>query len=323
MRFDIDKMEPLFVLDIGRPGSSYALEIARKIGLPPKLLEAAGARVGFGQVNYEKLLGELEQEKEKLSHQVQQVTARENELRRLVSEYEELKKFIEGKQKGILNEAKSQAREILEDANKTIEKTIREIKESGAEKKRTKEIRDKLREKRKNLGAEKSAVMPEYAGRVLPDKLTPGRWAQVKGQITQGQVISVSKGMAELAVGQIKIRIKIDNLIPLPDSLSGGSKNPSAARIPRGLDMNEKLQQFSRTLDLRGKRGDEALKELDHYLDQAILLNIPEVKILHGKGDGILRRLIREQLKKYPFIADYSDEHADRGGAGITLVSMK
>ena len=150
-----------------------------------------------------------------------------------------------------------------------------------------------------------------------------GSFVRIINQESEGQVISVQGKEAEVAFGQLKIRVGLDRLEPVKPGSRKKSKESEVHYKPDGIDINEKMQHFSNTLDLRGMRGEEAVRDLDQYLDQALLLNKKEIKILHGKGNGILRKLVREQLLRYSFIDDIKDEHADRGGSGITLVILK
>jgi DNA mismatch repair protein MutS2 len=321
MRFDLNRMEPLFRLDIGRPGSSFAIEIAKKIGLSDTILNEAKRRVGFDQVNYEKLLGELENEKIRLSEKIRMLEARDRELKKSVSDYEELKSYLENKKNEIIKEAKSQAREILGEANKSVENTIREIRESQAEKTRIREARANLEKTRKKMVQQEKPEVKKIQEKIR-SVIGVGSTVRLKDQDSIGQVISIKGKNAEVAVGHLKIKVKLDQL---EQALQKPAKSKEFSRMvfPGGYDVNAKLQNFIGTLDIRGKRGDEAIRELEQYVDQALLFNRKEIKILHGKGDGILRKLVRQALKGYSFISDFHDEDPDHGGAGITVINLK
>ncbi len=323
MRFDIDKMEPLFLLDIGRPGSSFAIEIAAKIGLPESILNKAKQKAGYEHVNYEKLLGELEHEKRKLDENIKQFSSRERELKKMVSEYEELRTYLDNKKQEIIKEAKVQAQEILKEANKTVEQSIREIKESQADKTVTRSAREKIENiKRKVRSGERTRNSPLALQR-SPKELTVGSMARIRDQDTVGQIISIKGKITELAAGQLIIKIPMDRLEPISMDKLLSVEFSSKKSFNTGLNLTEKMQHFSNTLDLRGRRGNEAIAELDHYIDQALYLNKRELRILHGKGNGILRKLVREQLMQYNFIESVRDEEVERGGDGVTVVTLK
>ena len=322
MRFDLDNMEPQFVLDIGRPGSSFAIEIAAKIGLPEQILSKATDKVGVEQVKYEKLIVELENEKRKLDEGLNRLASREKELKKIALEYEELKKYLDNRKQEIIHEAKSQARDILNETNKTVEKTIREIRESQAEKKAVKIAREEI-EKVKNKVRTETPRKPLKITSASPKDITVGSRVRIKDQETVGQVLSVRGKETEIAVGEVKIKVPLNRLEIVSGAAGKTSKPATRVNLPGGLNVNEKMQQFTHTLDIRGKRGDEAINELDQYLDQALMLNMKEVRILHGKGNGILRKLVREQVMRYNFIQEASDEDVERGGSGITVVRFK
>ncbi len=323
MRFDIDKMEPQFILDIGRPGSSFAIEIAAKIGLSETILSEAKKKVGFEHVNYEKLLSELENEKHKLDENIRLFSNREKELKKMVSEYEELKAYLENKKQEIIKEAKIEALEILNEANRTVEQSIREIKESQAEKIITRSAREKIDSNKRKIKAGEKIRKTNPGPKVSAKELKVGSLARIRDQDTVGQIISIKGNISELEAGQLKIRIPLDRLEPVSHNnpLLSGIHRRNASKT--GLNMTEKMQHFSDTLDLRGKRGGEAIAELDRYLDEALYLNKKELRILHGKGNGILRKLVREQLLRYDYVESAEDEAIERGGSGITIIILK
>ncbi len=323
MKFDAEKLEPLYSLEIGQPGSSFALEVAQKIGLPPHLIKNAKNKLSKTQLNFEKLLKELEIEKKVFEEQNASLRKEMQELKTKTEQYKVLKDFLENDKKRIINDAKAQASGLLKEANKKIEGTIREIRESKAEKVATQEVRKQLDDFKEKIILEKVVKeqiinTPEWA--IAEGIIKVGDDVQVKGQETIGKVIAIKGKDAEVALGELKSVIKINRLQKISHKQA---KKEAKGRSLGGVDFNEKMTNFSFNLDIRGKRGEEALGLVDSLMDDAILLGYPEIRIVHGKGDGILRTLIRNHLKLYKQIRSMSDEHADRGGQGVTVVDMR
>jgi DNA mismatch repair protein MutS2 len=328
MQFDGKKLEPLYSLDMGRPGSSYAFEIAQKIGLPKAIIQKSRQHVGFDQVNYDKLLNELEIEKKHYAQQNHFMAEKEKRLNEVTLEYEKLKAFLDNEKKRILNQAKNEAKELLKSTNQKIEQAIRQIKENQAEKVSTKEIRQELQNFAGELKLEKIDVslLEEDADNeevtVIEGIIEVGDKVRVKGQLTVAEVVAIKGKDVEIRMGELKSNIKLNRLEKVSRKEQRALKKELSAAI-KGVDINEKMANFSLNLDLRGKRGEEAIVELEAFMDDALLLNQSEVRIIHGKGDGILRKLVRDLLKQYKEIASLQDEHADRGGAGVTIVTLK
>lgn len=327
MRFDGEKLEPMYELEIGRPGSSFAFEIAHKIGLPKAVVEKAQEKVGSQQVNFEKLLKELDIEKKVFTERNTENATKERKLAQTLQEYTELKNHLDNEKKKLLNEAKAQARQLVKEANQKIEQTIREIRETKAEKEDTRTIRRNLERFEETLKPEIVAAEPSPATEEIEleaGEITVGSLVRVKGQTTVGEVLSIKGKSAELGIGALKTNIALNRLEKISrKAYKAVSKSEAAPPAMRGIDINEKMMNFSFNLDLRGKRGEEALTEVDNFLDDALMLGQPELRIIHGKGDGILRNLVRNHLRTYRQVASMTDEHADRGGAGVTIVKMK
>ncbi|MCU0355250.1 MAG: Smr/MutS family protein, partial [Cytophagales bacterium] len=324
MRFDAEHLEPLYQLETGRPGSSFAFEIAQKIGLPRDLLARAKQKVGHTQVDFDKMLRELETEKQRFAEQNRELQSKEKELADTLTKYNALKTELETGRKQLLNQAKEDARRLVKEANQKIENTIREIREQRAEKDTTKTLRHELAAFENNLKPEPVAVQPEPSPeiKVVGGPIAEGDLVRIKGQNTVGEVLGLRGKDAELRIGELKSTVKLNRL----EKISRKEYREQTVDNPppmRGLDINEKMANFSPQLDLRGKRGEEALTETDAWIDQAIMLGSSELRIVHGKGDGILRNLVRSHLKRYREIASMTDEHADRGGAGVTVIKMK
>jgi DNA mismatch repair protein MutS2 len=329
MAYNIDRLEPLYILEIGKPGSSYAFEIARKIGLPEKIIASSKEKVGSSQVDFDKLLRELENEKNKYREMSQNISAKEKKANATLQEYSKLKEELDTNKKQLLKEAKEQARQVLAEANKKIESTIREIKENKANKDITKLIRTELEEYKETLLKEepvkKAFNEPEEESEIQDKIIRTGDYVKVKGSGAVGEIVTVKEKEAEIMIGSLRSTVKLNRLTKISrkefrntigEEFLSGSEN-------KGYNYLSKAENFSTTLDLRGMRGEEPLIEVTQFMDNALILNVSDLKIVHGKGDGILRTIIRDHLKHYKQVKSLKDEHADRGGAGVTLVQLK
>ncbi len=314
MLFDIRKLEPLFQLEIGRPGSSFALEIARKTGLPSETIESAEVIIGKELTGLDRLMKSVTEEKQSLVRKEAELREKENLLTQELAKYKKLSSELEGRKKEIINSAKSEASFILKETNREIEKTIRHIQENKAEKKET-------RKARQGLKALTEKVLPaEAPGIVLNELFKVGDKVRIIGQEVTGTVISASGSKAVVQFGDLRSTLRMEELVR--SDQADPSLSSSKARS-YGLDLYKKQSQFMSTLDIRGKRVDEVLPLLDRFLDDAILLGQGELKILHGKGEGVLRKVVRERLKSVRQVAAIGDEHIERGGDGITVVVLK
>lgn len=314
MLFDNNKLEPLFMLEIGRPGSSFALEIARKTGLPKTTLEAAESIIGKELTGLDSLIKTVADEKQLLAKKEIEFREKEKALASELSKYKKLSAEIESRKKEIINSARSEASHILKETNREIEKTIRHIRENKAEKKETRKVRLGLKE----LG-EKVAPAEPVPAPVDLRSFDPGDYVRIIGQEVSGTVISIDGKKVTVQFGDLRTTVKIEDLVRSDLALP---VSRSTARS-LGVDLNRRQSQFVSTLDVRGKRVEEVLPILDQFMDDAILLGQSELRILHGKGEGVLRNVIREHLKTIKQVASVRDEHVDRGGAGITVVVLK
>jgi DNA mismatch repair protein MutS2 len=328
MRFDVGNLEPLFQLDIGKPGSSFALEIAQKIGLPRTVTAAAREKVGKAKIDIEKLLRDLEREKKDFEDQNRSLAEKQRQLEKTLAEYTKLRDFIDQNRKQLLNEAKAEAKTLLRDANQKIEQAIREIRENQADKEKTKTVRQTLEDFKAELKPVAESPVPPTAqptGELEYEsgEVQAGDYVQLAGTNSVGEVLSLKGKEATVAFGDLKTNVKVSRLQKI-SRRSYRELNP--ARRSQGstsFDLNQKAATFSLDLDVRGHRAEDALVEVEQFIDDAIMLSHQNLRILHGKGDGILRTLIRERLRKYREVAQLEDEHADRGGAGITLVRLR
>lgn len=320
MVFDLDKLKPLYELEIGRPGSSFSLEVAAQSGLPENVIKDAQEGVGVNQVDIEKLLGKLENEKRKLEEQNHELSKKDKELTSLKNEYQQLKQKLEVNQKEIISRAKEEASGILAQTNKEIEKTIRHIKENKAEKKETKKIRESL---------------TKYASRVAPPKSErkTNEKIIIEGELHQGdqaitetgvvvEVVEVKGKKAKILMGELS------SVMPLSKLKKISKRTAKQARSSKSYStvaksVSNKMAEFSSSLDIRGKRAIDVLPILQQFIDSAVMLGQSNIKVIHGKGSGALRQLVREELKQWSQVESIDNEHADRGGDGVTLITLK
>lgn len=330
MRYNVEALEPLFELEIGKPGSSFALEIAQKIGLPRWVIQKAREKLGKEKIDMEKLLRDLEIERQFYREKSAQLQAERAQLAHTQAEYARLRHFLETHRKQLLNEAKAQAQQLLQEANQKIENTIRQIRQQQAAKEVTRQLRQELEEFRQQLQPEQippaiSDEAPTNTVELETTPIQPGDYIRLKGTDTLGQVISIKGKEATISIGELKSTVKLDRL----EKISRQSyrqlmpEKPTASVTLPGIDLSEKMARFSLELDIRGCRAEEALAQVEQFIDDAIMLNHQHLRIIHGKGDGILRNVIREHLRKRKEVLHLQDEHADRGGAGITLVTLR
>lgn len=314
MLFDNDKMKPMYVLEIGKPGSSYAFEIAQNIGLQKEVLTLARTKIGTNQNRIDSLLVDLEREKKQIYDTKIHLANQQNKVKNLVAENEKLQLFLDENRKTLIKEAKLEAQAIIKNANKLVENTIAGIKENQADKEATKQLRQNLHQ---------VLVQHQVKEEKKPEKPVPlstpievGDWVQLLNSETMGQVLEVNRGNLVLALGDLRSVVKKDRVQKISNKQAKKvvQSNSFSGRI------SDAIGSFKAELDLRGMRGENAIQEVEKYMDKSIMLGFPFIKIIHGKGDGILRKLIREYLRKYSQVNRVEDEHADRGGDGITYV---
>lgn len=344
MLYDRHLMQPLFKLAIGNPGSSFAIEIARKIGLPEDVIAEASEKVGMDYINMDKYLQDIVRDKRYWESKRQNIRQREKKLEDIIARYEKDLSEVNSQRKEIVREAKAEASRILSDANARIENTIREIKEAQAEKERTKQARQELQSFKESVSdaqeeddklARKMAKLKERAERKKQkqkvsaqpvfnrDVIEVGDAVRLKGQTSVGTVIELQEKQATVAFGMIKSTVKLDRLEKV-------SKNQIKKEIQKSTfvseqtsdQMHEKRLHFKQEIDVRGMRGEEALQTVTYFIDDAIQVGAQQVRILHGTGIGILRQLIREYLRSVPGVRSFHDEHVQFGGAGITVVEL-
>ena len=334
MRYDPEKLQPLYRLEVGKPGSSFAIEIARKIGLPKEVVERATQLVGKDKIRYDRLLEGLEKDKLELETRTAEAAKAERRLKKAAQEYTDLKQHLEDTRLETLRTAKQQAKALLVNTNQQIEATIGEIRRGNADKEVNKQAREKLETfVRQELHIEPPKPKATRE-RAEAGALHPGDKVALFGQDGHGELVSVKGKTAEVMFGGLKTLVKIDQLEKLgraeikereqaakakKSKLSGGSSGGGG----NGVNITDRMAGFSPTLDLRGERAEDALTKTMSFVDDAVMLGMPEVKFLHGRGNGVLRQVVRDYLRRQRAVASVADEHADRGGDGVTIAVLK
>ena len=345
MLYDRHLMQPLFKLSIGNPGSSFAVEIARKIGLPEDVIADASAKVGSDYIDMDKYLQDIVRDKRYWESKRQKIRQQEKKLEDITSRYEKDLEEVNRQRKEIMREAKAEAQRILAEANARIENTVREIKEAQAEKEQTKLARKALEEFKASVEsageeddkiARKMAKLQERKERKKQKQNTPaakqtfnrdvievGDNVRLKGQVSAGTVMELQGKQAVVAFGMIKSTLKLEQLEKVSKGQIKKEIQKSTFVSSDTTDhMHEKKLNFKQEIDVRGMRGDEALQTVTYFIDDAIQVGASRVRILHGTGTGILRQLIRDYLHSVPGVRHYHDEHVQLGGAGITVVEL-
>lgn len=336
MLFDSKAMQPLYQLQIGNPGSSFAFEIAGKIGFPKYVLNKAKKKSGGKHVSFDKQLQQLEVDKLTLEKKQQEVRTTDEQLSEMVEKYTNLLEEIKKTKKQIIREAEEQALNILNESNKAVERTIKEIKEAEADKEKTKKIRKKLTRKKQTLQSRIKKEQPVGDTNNVKGKdkskdhqtenepLKSGDYVRIKNTDIIGELLSIEGDDAVLDINDIRLKTALRKLVKtgrIPNKKSTFRSGKAQLNILN--EINEKAARFNLAIDLRGKRAEEALSLLRKYIDDAILLNMGEVNILHGKGDGILRPLIREYLQTVKEVKHFGDAPLEMGGAGITRIFFR
>ena len=347
MLYDRHLMKPLFKLSIGNPGSSFAIEIARKIGLPEHLIQTASEIVGSDYIDMDKYLQDIVRDKRYWENKRQKVRIHEKKLEESSASYEKQLLELDKQRKEIIKAAKVEAEAILAQANTKIENTIKQIKEAQADKEKTKIIRDKLNSYKADLKEDKElddkitrkiqkikdrekkqpkkgqTEVPAHRKQFKPDVIEVGDAVRIKGQSSIGEVIDINGKQVTVLFGMIQSTIKREKLEKM-------SKNQIKKEQPKATyisatttdELREKKLHFKQDIDLRGMRVDEALQAVTYFIDDAILVGMSRVRILHGTGTGALRQMIRQYLATVSGVSSFRDEHVQFGGAGITVIDL-
>ncbi|WP_291788111.1 Smr/MutS family protein [Cecembia sp.] len=320
MRYDVDNLEPLYQLEIGKPGSSFALEIASKIGIARDIIEHAKNQIGEERVTYDRLLTKLENEKVKFEQIISANQKKERLLDQKLKEYNQLKETLDKNKKQYIQEAKTEAKALLDQVNKKIEASIKEIKQSKADSEVSKKVRAELEVLKKEVKPEKPLI-PVAEVKVIGGEIKEGDHVRLKDNGAIAQVLVLKNKVAEISIGDLKSTVKLNRLEKISQGEVKKEKKSLAKRT--GFDTHSKMLDFSPNLDIRGKRGEEILPFVQNFIDDAYMLGLKDLRIVHGKGDGILRDITRNILRGMKQVGKLEDEHADRGGAGVTLVTLK
>lgn len=378
MLYDRHEMRPLFQLAIGRPGSSFAIEIARKTGIPEEVIHDAADIVGSDYIQSDKYLQDIVRDKRYWESKRQTIHSHEKELEKRIAQYEKDIATLEQSRKDILRRAKEQAEEIIKESNRRIENTIREIREKQAEKEETKRIRQELAAYEEGLLSSSQPDKPEKNNKkkmkdsgLLSDEdfqkkvdkiksrkerheqhlkeragkqqaaaealknavrkqqtdgvVNVGDAVRIKGLTTIGKVEAIDGKQATVIFGDMRTKMAVSRLEHV-DAASLQTEQQQFQAYNYSRETRETIDkhrnQFHQELDVRGMRADEALNQVQYFIDDAILVGAGQVRILHGKGNGILRQLIRQYLASIPNVKSYRDEHVQFGGAGITVVEL-
>ncbi len=335
MLFDTEHMRPLYRLNVGHPGSSFAFEIAESIGFPKDILDRAGEKVGREQLNFEHQLQQLELDKKEIEKKKEELRVADEFLNEVTQKYQRLNDRLEGRRHEIVSAARKEAQQILEGANRTVERTISDIKSAHAEKEATRKARESLAqateqidsdireaEKKQEQRRRKTDNSPQTENTAVP--ITVGGIVRIDGQDTYGQVMEIKGSKAVVESNSIRMTIPLSRLQGTAKQKIPGTKTAGGARFASIYDdMNEKRAHFNPTLDLRGHRAEEAIDMLHKFIDEAMLLSEKEVRILHGKGYGILMQVINQELHSMHEVRTYRPEKLELGGAGVTVVQLR
>ena len=352
MTFDVQNIRPLFRLETGKPGSSFAIEIARKIGLPEEIIHSASEKAGSDHVNIERQLREIARDRRYWEQKRDKIHQTEKRVDELAERYRTELEAIRAERNRLLKEARTEARQITDEANRQIENTIREIRESQADKQRTLIVRRKMDEFKQTLAEDsadnaaidrkieqlrareqrraerkkkksESATAASPAVAEKPRVAEPGAKVRIKGQDAVGEVINLDGKRATVGFGQILTTIAIDRLEIISNAeYKKVTRNERPAAAPTNYDPGQRRLQFSQQIDVRGMRVTEALEATQDFIDEAVMFGFSELRILHGKGTGALKEEIRQYLRATGLVASAKDEHEERGGAGITVVRL-
>ena len=346
MAFDNHLMQPLFQLQIGKPGSSFAFEIARKIGLPEEILNIASEKAGVKNINYDRHLKDIARDKRYWENKRQNIRQQEKQLEELIENYEKELAEARSVRKEIISKAKDEAKSLLDKSNKIIENTVRQIKEVQAEKEKTKEIRQQIDDFKSSVLKEtppietssekKASQLKIKAKKFKPDRtlkekehekisdkpLKAGDPVRLKDTLAAGEVIEVREGLIQVETGNLRIFVPVDKLERISRSELKKSSVTVQSNTLFSNDMNQKKVRFNPEIDIRGVRGEEAINQVRDLIDNALIVQYKSLRILHGKGNGILRQLVREYLSTVDVVKSFRDEHVEFGGSGITVVEM-
>lgn len=347
MLYDNHRMMPLFQLEIGKPGSSFAFEIAKKIGLSKEILDEAASKVGEEHIHYDKHLKDIARDKRYWEEKRKKIHENEKRLDEVVEKYSQELQEASRLRKEIIKEAQEKAKELLAEANKTIENTIRKIRENQADKEKTRKLREEMEAQKQKLFAEEEEekrlkqkiekikkrenrkkketpqTSPLSSHQPAEIQLQKGDFVKLPNQAV-GEILEIKDKNAVIALGNIRTNVSVDKLEKVSaNQVKKQIRTSSPSVYP---DFRENISQkrllFKPEIDVRGMRGEEALQKVTDFLDEAVMLDSKNLRILHGTGTGALRQIIRQFLSTNPLVGSYADEQVQLGGAGITVVKL-
>lgn len=339
MLYDRHLMRPVFKLSIGNPGSSFAIEIARKTGLPNDIIADAEEIVGSDYINADKYLLDINRDKRYWENKRASVKSKEKKLDELLEKYETEAGVLREQRRKIIDEARQEAVRIIESSNAAIERTIHDIRKSQADKEKTIEARKRLSDERQKLKSDnvrdrnhildkaqrrsKSKKNDKTSVKEQEQRIEVGGNVQLEGTGTVGTVTEISGNKATVIFGNLTTTTRLDRLKPTDRKVDSGAKKASSfVSVATREDMRERQLRFKPEIDVRGMRVDEALQAITYFIDDAVQFNSMRVRILHGTGTGALRQSIREYLNTVASVKAYHDEDVRLGGAGITVVEF-
>ena len=311
MLFDIDNLIPMYKLEVGQPGSSFAFEVASNIGLNKKLIKRAKALTDTKQYDLDELLSDVQSQQERLKEKERELNEKLANAKVFEHEYRSLKDAIESQKTQIIQQANSEASIIIKSANKEIEKTIRVIKESAANKGKTDKVRKTLNRKVEKFENNQSTIKSSEINYKIGDQV------QVIGSNTAGEIIEIKKKKITIKFGNLVTKTSIDNIEKV-----GNSTSKQVKKYISDSSYLQKQQNFKTEIDIRGMRTHEALNEVDNLIDTALIMGVSSLRILHGKGNGILKTEIRKHLKFNPSVVKMTYERVDFGGEGISIIEL-
>lgn len=344
MLYDRQHLQPTFELSIGNAGSSFALDIATKIGLPKSVIDEAKELVGNEYINIDKYLSEISRDRRYWANKRLNIKDKELRLEKLLSKYEETAEDLNAKRKSIINDAKKEAKEILDNVNSRIERTILEIRRVEAEKNATRKLRKNIEDlkneisKSEDTSAEDSSIIKQIKYRKKQTKIKQesnkesnsnktfsiGDYVILKeGGNTPGKILSINGKKAEVAFGLLRTTVNLDKLSFSSKPAQSGIDSKNTLSISTDNDSRKRQLNFKNEIDVRGMRSDEAIQAVTYFLDDAIQFNVGRVRVLHGTGHGILKTLIRQQLQSNTAVKSFGDEDVRFGGAGITVIDLE
>ena len=351
MMFDVQNIRPLFRLETGKPGSSFAIEIARKIGLPEAIIASARDKAGSDHINIEKQLREIARDKRYWEQKREKIRQTDRKVEELEQNYHEQLAAIREERREILHQAKSKAKELIAEANRQIEGTIRGIKEAQAEREQTRALRqsfnefkdivedadsvddsesierqmariERRRQRREERKAEKQIAKEQPQPEVKKLPVEVDSKVRLMGHDGVGVVQSLRGKKAQVAFGQMLTTVDVSRLEVISSAEYHRATRPQTPRTVYSSDISQRRLNFKTSIDVRGERVADALDQIRDFVDDALMVGVGTVTILHGKGTGALKEEIRRYLRTVPAVQSAVDDHPDRGGSGITVVTF-